>query len=404
VAESDGRGSFPAVLPPFLKGKLEALRREQGESSPEYRALAHQYLHDPRENEVDWKAERRRHYEAELVKGADGKPLRGMERLYRRVALIDLTTSCLAHCRYCLRQQYAKFTLTQDDVRAAAQYFGSPDNRDDLREVLITGGDPLLFPDLLASAIDSITSLAPNIEIVRIGSRLPVQEPGLVNPSVLQAVRKRPGLRIELGTQVNHPMELWPESRDAYGRLQDEGLSIYNQQVLLRGVNDDLGVLCELYDHLRYLGIEAHYMFHCIPLRGAHHHRTSIEEGLVLIKGLTASGRISGRCKPMYTAMTDIGKVTLYEGSILDRKGDMVLLQTEYLLAERLRWNPSWALPESAAADRRGHLTVWYKDAEVHNEGWASTYLLDESPAADGKVLARRALSREVEAGSLLDL
>jgi lysine 2,3-aminomutase len=404
VARIHEKAEFPEVLSRFLAGKLDVLRQKNGEESQEYKALARQYLRDPREDEVDWKAERRRHYEAELVKGIDGEPLTGIERLYRRVALIDLTTSCLAHCRYCLRQQYSNFTLTKDDVRRAAEYFGSPGNRDDLREVLITGGDPLLLPELLEFAIDAIVRLAPNIEIVRIGSRLPLQQPDLVNEAVLRTVRRRKGLRVELGTQVNHPLELWDESRSAYVRLQEQGVSIYNQQVLLRGVNDSLDVLCDLYDNLRYLGIEAHYMFHCIPLRGAGHHRTTVQEGLDLVKGLTSSGSISGRGKPMYTAMTDIGKVTLYEGSIIDCKGDMVMLQTGYTLQDRLRWNPNWKLPESATPDDQGRLTVWYKDAQVHNEGWASTYLLDESPAADGKVLARCAPQREAEAGSLLEI
>jgi len=381
---------FPELVSTFLRGKLDLLRRTKGEDSSEYMALARQYFRDPREDEVDWKAERRRHYEAELVRGEDGSTLVGIERLYRRVALIDLTTLCLAHCRYCLRQQYGSFTLSSEDVERAAAYFGGPSHRDDLREVLITGGDPLLLPELLDFAIDSIVRLAPNIEVVRIGSRLPLQQPDRVDDAALRAVRRRKGLRIELGTQVNHPLELWPESRSAYGRLQDQGLAIYNQQVLLRDVNDSLDVLCELYDALRHLGIEAHYMFHCIPLRGAGHHRTTIEEGLDLIKELTSSGGISGRCKPMYTAMTDIGKVTLYEGSILDRKGDMVMLQTGYTLKDRLRWNPSWKLPESAAVDDVGRLIVWYKDAQVHNEGWPSTYWLDEGPSVDGKVLARR--------------
>lgn len=358
----------------FLRGKLEFLRQEYGAESREYYALARQYLLDPRETEVDYKAERGRHYEAELLEDSDGLPLRGVERLYRRVALIEPTTTCTCHCRWCLRAQYPRTTLKKEELTRAARYLGNDQNRDDLREVLITGGDPLLFPDLMEATIDSIVEYAPNIETVRIGSKLPAQDPGKVDDELLSILGKYPHLRMELGTHINHPMELWDETRDAYKRLQDIGFRIYNQQVLLAGVNNDLDTLVELYDSFRELGIEAHYMFHCIPMRGMSHHRTSVEDGLELIKGLTCSGRISGRCKPMYTAMTDIGKVTLYEGVILDRKEVMILLQTKYLESERLRWNPSWRRPDSVSVDDDGYLRVWYRDGEVHNEGWPTTY------------------------------
>lgn len=358
----------------FLREKLEFLKSEYGAESREYYGLARQYLADPRETEVDYKAERRRHYEAELLADSDGIPLRGVERLYRRVALIEPTTACTCHCRWCLRAQYPRTTLTEDEILRGAKYLGNEQNRDDLREVLITGGDPLLFPELIEFTLDSIAEYAPNIKIIRIGSKLPAQDPRRVDESLLKILSKWGHLRMELGTHVNHPIELWDETKDAYKRLQDIGFRIYNQQVLLAGVNNDLDTLIELYDQFRSMGIEAHYMFHCIPMRGMSHHRTSVEEGLELIKGVTCSGRISGRCKPMYTAMTDIGKVTLYEGVILDRKEDMILLQTKYLYDERLKWNPSWNMPSSVVVDDDGYLRVWYRDGEVHNEGWPTTY------------------------------
>ena len=368
---------FGEKLSPFLHDRLATFEQTLGTDSAAYRALAGQYCFDEQENEIDWKAERRRHYEAELLSNTEGAYLKGVERLYRRVALIDITTACVAHCRYCLRRLYPGFTLTPDEISEAARFFGDNENRDDLREILITGGDPLLVPDLLEIAIDAIGEFAPNIEAVRIGSRLPVQQPNAVTERVLHALRSRTRPRIELATQVNHPAELARESTEAYMAITDAGVRIYNQQVLLRGVNDDLATLVELYDNLRSLRIEAHYMFHCVPVRGVSHLRTSIAEGLTLIRKLSSSGWISGRAKPMYTAMTDIGKVTLYEGTIVSKRGDMVLLQTEYLEADRRRWNPSWTCPDSVGVDPQGRLTVWYQDAETHNEGWPTTYFID---------------------------
>lgn len=367
------------VISPFLRGRLDYLKETFGEESKEYLGLARQYLFDKKEEEVDYKSERRRHYEADLKKDIEGHGLKGIERLYQRAVVLELTTACRARCRWCLRANYDPFTLKEDDIIHAAKYFGNESNRDNLREILITGGDPFIAPNLLELAIDSIKEFAPNIKIIRIGTRLPVQDPERVFANDLQkALREREELRIEVGTQINHPSELCQESVDAYMFLQKKGIRIYNQQVLLKGVNDDLDTLVDLYRAFRDIGIEAHYMFHCVPIRGMSHHRTSVEEGLELIKGLTSSGHISGRCKPMYTAMTDIGKITFYEGVIIEKKGDMLLLQSNYKKEERLKWNPSWQMPESAEVDKNDYLRVWYKDAKVHNEGWPSTYLFKE--------------------------
>jgi lysine 2,3-aminomutase len=173
---------------------------------------------------------------------------------------------------------------------------------------------------------------------------------------------RRRELRIEIGTHVNHPIEFWPESVGAVKMLQDDGLRIYNQHPLLRGVNDALAVLTELYDLLRHHDIEAHYIFHCVPMRGMQHHRTTVDEGLQLVRRLVSSGGFSGRTKPQYFAMTDLGKVPFYEGTILERKDGRLLLQTGYSLEERRRWNPSWQLPDSAVLDADGLLNVWYLD------------------------------------------
>lgn len=367
------------IISPFLKEKLKKLKKDKGEFSKEYTGLANQYSFKPEENKFDYKTERRRHYEADLQHDGSGKGLTGVERLYRRAVVLELTTSCVARCRWCLRANYNPFTLNKENVVLAAKHFGDKSNRDDLNEILITGGDPFIVADLLNFTIDSIEKYAPNIKIIRIGSRLAVQEPKMIYADKLRkALRKREGLAIEVGTQINHPIELFPESKKAYLYLQEKGVRIYNQQVLLKGVNDDLDTLVELYSMMREIGIEPHYMFHCVPMRGMSHHRTTIEKGLELIKGLTASGRISGRSKPKYTAMTDIGKITFYEGVIVEKRGDMVLLQSNYKKEERLRWNPTWQMPDSAEEDEQGFLRVWYRDAQIHGQGWPTSYLFKE--------------------------
>lgn len=357
-------GVFGEKVSPFLKQKIEEAAQRFGEGSPEHLALTRQYLVDPRESEADPIHDRRRHYEAELLAGPEGQPLKGVERLYRRTALIEPSTVCAGHCRWCLRGQYEIVNLSPVEMNRAAQYLGSSEVRDDLREVLITGGDPLMVRPLLEFTIDQIAEHAPNIEIVRIGSRVFTQDPARIDVEILRVLTKYPHLRVEVGTHINHPIEFWPESIAALRAVQDKGIRIYNQHPLLKGVNDDLAVLIELYDGLRGYNIEAHYLFHCIPMRGMQHHRTTVDKGLGLIRGLVSSGGFSGRAKPQYFAMTDVGKVPFYEGTIIARREGELLLRTGYRVEDRRRWNPSWTMPDSASVDGSGYLQVWYPDGK----------------------------------------
>ena len=179
-----------------------------------------------------------------------------------------------------------------------------------------------------------------------------------------RALRRRSTFRVEVATHINHKGELFPEVREAYAALQEAGARIYDQTVLLRGLNDNLDTLVELFDELRYMDIEAHYLFHCVPIRGMDHHRTSVAEGLELHRRLGASGLTSGRTRPHFTLMTDIGKVPLYEGSIIDRdEHNRILIQTGYRYEERMSWVPGWQLPGNARIDDDGFLQVWYLDA-----------------------------------------
>jgi lysine 2,3-aminomutase len=151
--------------------------------------------------------------------------------------------------------------------------------------------------------------------------------------------------------------------KEAHRELQRAGMRIYNQTVLLKGVNDAVSDLVGLFDELRALDVETHYLFHCIPMRGMGHHRTTLQRGLELMRSVANAGVLSGRCKPMYTAMTDVGKITLYEGSILERDDrGRVLLQSHYTLEDRMKWNPHWRLPDSAQIDGDGMMRVWYLD------------------------------------------
>ena len=371
-------GNFVELISPFLRGKLAALAAQFGEDSAEWRAIALQYVKSPLEAQAA-PSDRRRHYESEVSLSFEGKPLLGVERLYRRTVLLEPTTVCAAHCRWCLRGQYPVKTLNEDQIVTAARYFGEAEECADVDEVLITGGDPLMAPRLLRTAFAALERHAPKIKTIRIGSRVPFQDPERIDDALLAVLSSRPEVRVEIGVNVNHPIEFWPESRAAIARLRAAGVTLYNQHPLLKGVNDDLDTLIALYTELRRNDIEPHYLFHAIPMRGMHHHRTSVMKGAELAMRLNSSGEFSGRAKPRYTLMTDIGKIVMVEGTIVarDRDENTLLLRSGYSLADRKRWNPSWHLPASVRVDAEGFMSVWYRDGsdEVAEDGLSSEEL-----------------------------
>jgi len=349
---------FKQKVPQYLEGLLARIRSEFGGKSPEYDAIYNQYFYSPPED-IAGKEHNLKHYEA-AVTGSGVLP-RGLERLYKRQLVIDLTMVCAAHCRYCLRSNYEPFQIRRSDINGIVTYIK---NDAYLKELLITGGDPFIVPRLLMQLISEVADKAPNIRIIRIGTRLPVQAPDKFDEELYHFFNSyRESLGFECALQINHAVELQEKPREIIDELQKAGVRIYSQNVLLKNVNDNIDALVQLYDNLRYLGIEAHYLFHPVPLIGTHHFRPSIAKALSLIKELTSSGEISGRIKPMLSLMTDVGKVTLYEG-ILGEKDEQgyIDVKTCYRLEDRLSWNPDYRLPASARADEQEHIIVKYLD------------------------------------------
>ena len=362
---------FKELVSPYLRQKIAEAEETFGPNSRELHAITNQYFYDAREKIVD-NRQNRRHYEAEMHPEFDGQPVLGIERLYRRTILIEPTLICAAHCRWCLRGFYPAKTMKEDDITHATRYIGSKELRDDVDEVLMTGGDPLMSLPLLALTLGELTRNAPNIKTVRIGSRVPFQDPRRINDDMISLFNRYSNFKFEIGVNVCHPIEFWPESVEVLHKLQNVGIRIYNQHPLLKGVNDDYETLNELYDLVRQNGVEGHYLFHAIPIRGAAHHRTTLMEGARLASLISSSGKFSGRTKPHYAVLSDIGKIVMYEGTILKRREEdnAVLLQSGYRLEERLKWNPNWVQPESVEVDENGFMRTWYLDAakELENE------------------------------------
>ncbi len=140
------RRPFKELITPFLREKLDGLRLRHGPESGVYQALARQYVKTADED-VQTEEANLRHFEADVTCTSAGRSLPGVERLYRRTLVIEPTLACVAHCRYCIRANYPRHNLDDAQLSEIARFCGHADRRDDLREVLVTGGDALVVPD-----------------------------------------------------------------------------------------------------------------------------------------------------------------------------------------------------------------------------------------------------------------
>lgn len=350
---------FPELISPHLMNLMKEIKNQYGEDSRQYKALYYQYCTTDKEL-IATKEHNSKHYEA----GYDSESsIRFMERLYKRQATVDITLACVAHCRYCLRQNYELGVMTENDMKELADIISKDPY---LKEILITGGDPLLARNILIPFMEYLIKLAPNIRIIRIGSRLPVQDPHLMSEELYKFFEThRKDVAFEVAMQINHAVELQPAARESIDRLKDAGVRLYAQNVLLRNVNDNMDSLIELYDELRYLNIESHYIFHPVPIERTHQFRIPLVEFLDFARLCTASGEIPGRSKPMFSLMTDVGKVTLYEGCLGKKDSNGYYdICTGYRLEDRQKWHEGYCLPDSAHIDEKGFIHVKYLDGE----------------------------------------
>lgn len=354
------KNTFSELISDYLLDLMNKVRLQNGEESAEYKALYYQYMKSEIDN-VIMREKNKKHYDAIVDSNSEG--LSYVERLYKRQATIDMTKACSAHCRYCLRQNYSNINFNSDVADEIIFYLK---NDIYLKEVLITGGDPLLDCDRLLYLMDRIIEEASNIRIIRIGTRLPVQNPlKLENKIIDYFYTKRQDVTIEIALQINHKIEYQSETDNCIRALQDTGVTVYAQNVLLRNVNDNLDSLIDLYDLLRYKKIEAHYLFHPVPIIGTSKFRMPLDEFINFARIISSSGEIPGRSKPMFSIMTDVGKCTLYHGMLgkKDKEG-MFEIYTGYKLKNRLKWNPNYKLPESAYLNERDEIIVKYLDGE----------------------------------------
>lgn len=222
-------------------------------------------------------------------------PTAGLTHRYPDRVILAATHACEVYCRFCFRREVVgdSAALPDDDLDAALEYIAQTPA---VWEVILTGGDPLSLSPRRIAAIMARLSAIPHVQIVRLHTRVPVVAPQRIDGAMLAALRARP--TVYIGVHTNHVDELTPAARAALGRIADAGIPMVSQTVLLRGVNDDAGVLEALFRALLVLRVQPYYLHHCDLVRGAGHFRTTIAVGQAIMAALR--GRMSGMGVPTY--------------------------------------------------------------------------------------------------------
>lgn len=275
-------------------------------------------------------------------------PVKNLIHNYPDRVAFCVTSECAIYCRYCLRKRMvgdAEMMMRKDELREAIAYLAATPA---IRDVLLTGGDPLSLSDRNLDWLLSELRAIPHIEVVRIGSRMPVKLPQRITPELCAVLEKYHPLW--LNTHFNHPKELSPESFAAVDRLLRAGVPVGNQTVLLRGINDEAETMRALVNGLVRMRVRPYYLYQAQVIGGTAHLRTSIEKGMEIMEAL--QGRTTGFAIPKYVLDTPFGKVPLTGSYVLGRAGDLVVMKTPRgaLWAEPNPFPPgetrTFALPE----------------------------------------------------------
>jgi lysine 2,3-aminomutase len=267
-------------------------------------------------------------------------PVPGLVHRYPDRVLFLVTDRCASYCRYCTRSRVVSGVGEQElhtEFDAAFRYL---EEHTEVRDVLLSGGDPLLFSDAKLDGILSRLRSIPHIEFVRIGSRVPIFLPQRITPELCQMLQKHHPLFLSIHT--NHPRELTTEVRAGLERLANHGIPLGNQSVLLRGVNDDADVMKSLVHKLLMCRVRPYYLYQCDLIKGSSHLRTSVKKGIEIIENLR--GHTTGYAVPQFVIDAPGG------GGKVPVNPDYVLQLTQNRTLIRNFENETFEYPEPALA------------------------------------------------------
>ncbi len=226
----------------------------------------------------------------------EDSPVPGLTHRYPDRVLFLITDMCSMYCRHCTRRRFAgqKDAATpKDNIDKGIEYIA---NHPEVRDVLLSGGDALLVSDSRLEEIISRLREIPHVEIIRIGSRVPVVLPQRITDDLVNMLKKYHP--VWLNTHFNHSDEITPESYEACSKLANAGVPLGNQSVLLRGVNDCPNIMKKLVHNLVKMRVRPYYIYQCDLSMGLEHFRTPVSKGIEIIESLR--GHTSGYAVPTF--------------------------------------------------------------------------------------------------------
>jgi len=252
-------------------------------------------------------------------------PVPGLVHRYPDRVLMLVTDRCAAYCRYCTRSRLVSNATGYDFHPEFDKQIEYIQSNPQIRDVLLSGGDPLLFSDERLEHLLSRLRSIPHLEFLRIGTRIPIFLPQRITPELCAMLKKFHPLFMSIHS--NHPRELTTEVREALGRLVDAGVPLGNQSVLLRNVNDDATVMKALMQKLLLCRVKPYYIYQCDLIAGSAHLRTSVRKGLEIMEQLR--GHTTGYAVPQYDidAPGGGGKVPVNPDYVLSRNADRVVIR-----------------------------------------------------------------------------
>lgn len=252
-------------------------------------------------------------------------PVPGIVHRYPDRVLFLVTDRCASYCRYCTRSRMVSNATGYDFHPEFERQVAYIREHKEVRDVLLSGGDPLLLNDDKIDEILKRLRQIPHIEMLRIGTRIPIFLPQRITAELCDILKKYHPLFISIHT--NHPRELTVESRKALGRLADAGIPLGNQSVLLKGVNDDVVVMKALVQKLLMCRVKPYYLYQCDLVSGSEHLRTSIKKGIEIMIGLR--GFTTGYAIPQYVidAPNGGGKIPINPNYIVSQNDERIILR-----------------------------------------------------------------------------
>jgi lysine 2,3-aminomutase len=252
-------------------------------------------------------------------------PVENIVHRYPDRVLFLLTHKCSMYCRHCTRRRMVgeeDFSISEETLDKAIEYIR---NNKAIRDVLLSGGDPLIMTDIWLEHIIQRLREIPHVEIIRIGTRTPVVLPMRITDSLVDMLKKYHPIWIN--THFNHPKEVTDIAVKACAKIVDAGIPLGNQSVLLKGVNDNAEILKELFIKLVKARVRPYYLYQCDIAQGIGHFRTEVETGIEIMQNIR--GYISGYAVPTFVidAPNGGGKIPIGPEYVISMENDKVTLR-----------------------------------------------------------------------------